>query len=228
MFSDLTAGFILLAAHLGGVFLVYAFSIPFSKPAQPCIALPVSLQKSDNVFAESVQSAVISILCVGGFIAYFCVIAKALENTKLMEIPVFLFSALFSLFHQSPAAVGFVHGLLECTRGCAELAAYGGLFCPALRRFLYNTRRRQYPRSAVRVSQTRRCEDKTFYRNQIAAGASLILPLPALSSDIPLIRNKRQCTYAVFYVGDFFVSKINSLCPKKLHGLITSEQLEIF
>lgn len=128
MFSDLTAGFILLAAHLVGVFLVYAFSIPFSKPAQPCIALPVSLQKHDNVFAESVQSAVISILCVGGFIAYFCVIAKALENTKLMEIPVFLFSALFSLFHQSPAAVGFVHGLLECTRGCAELAAYGGLF----------------------------------------------------------------------------------------------------
>ena len=103
MFSDLTAGFILLAAHLLGIFLVYAFSIPFSKPAQPCKVLPVSFQKSDNVFAESVQSAV-------------------------MEIPVFLFSALFSLFHQGPAAVGFVHGLLECTRGCAELAAYGGLF----------------------------------------------------------------------------------------------------
>ncbi len=128
MFADLKAGFILLAAHLGGIFVVYALFLPFLKPANARENLPVSFQKSDNVFAESIQSAVISILCVGGFIAYFCVIAKALENTKLMEIPVFLFSSLFSLFHQSSAANGFVHGLLECTRGCAELAAYGGFF----------------------------------------------------------------------------------------------------
>lgn len=126
MFSDLKAGFILLAAHLCGVFLVYAFSVPFLKPSKTSDNLPVSLQKSDNVFAESIQNSVISILCVGGFIAYFCVIAKVLENTKLMEIPVFIFSSLFSVFRQSPAANGFVYGLLECTRGCAELAAYGG------------------------------------------------------------------------------------------------------
>ena len=128
MFSDIRAGWILLAAHFGSVFLFYALRAPFLPPADDPAKLPVSSQKSNNVFAESIQGAVISILCVGGFIAYFCVIARALENTKLMEIPVFLLSSFFSLFGAESSARALTYGLLESTRGCAALAAAGGLF----------------------------------------------------------------------------------------------------
>lgn len=125
MFADARAGAVLLASHFCGVFLTAACFLPFLKPAAtPSRPAPL-LTKSTNVFAQSIQSSVIAILCVGGFIAYFCVVARALEKTGLLGLPVSLVAAALAPFGQQSAAEGAVYGLLECTRGCALLSASG-------------------------------------------------------------------------------------------------------
>ena len=120
MFGDIRAGAILLASHLLGVISVCLLLLPFAKPLPPAPAAPKTLYESD-AFGKSVQSSVLSILTVGGFIALFSVFVQAIGDLHA-DAP--LCVVLAPLLGEA-GAHGFAAGLLEATHGCALLAASG-------------------------------------------------------------------------------------------------------
>ena len=123
MFKSAKAGAILLASHILAVLLVCLAFAPFLKPLPE--PPPKKLAPSaDNILYESVYGAVISILCVGGFIAAFYVLSLALADLHILR-PLEKF---FGLFFPQEIADGLCAGLLEATRGCALLASGGEIF----------------------------------------------------------------------------------------------------
>ena len=123
MFGSSKAGVILLASHILTVLLACLAFVPFLKP------LPEPPPKkfapsADNILYESVYGAVISILCVGGFIAAFYVLSLALSDLQILWLP----EKFFGLFFPQEIARGLCAGLLEATHGCALLASGGGIF----------------------------------------------------------------------------------------------------
>lgn len=122
MFRNAKAGAILLASHILAVLLVCLAFVPFLKPL-PEPPTKKRTSSADNILYESVYGAVISILCVGGFIAAFYVLSLALSDLHILQ-PIEKF---FNLFFPQEIAEGLCAGLLEATHGCALLAAGGGL-----------------------------------------------------------------------------------------------------
>ena len=120
MFGDVRAGAVLLASHLLGVITVCLLLLPFSKPLPHAHAAPETLRR-DDVFGRSVQSSVLSVLTVGGFIALFSVLVQAMGDLHA-NAP--LCAVLAPLLGEA-GAHGFAAGLLEATHGCALLAASG-------------------------------------------------------------------------------------------------------
>lgn len=123
MFGSAKAGAILLASHILAVLLVCLALVPLLKP------LPEPPPKkyapsADNILYESVYGAVISILCVGGFIAAFYVLSLALADLHILWLP----EQFFGLLFPQEIAEGLCAGLLEATHGCALLASGGGRF----------------------------------------------------------------------------------------------------
>ena len=123
MLHSAADGAILLAAHFTGVFVSAALFLPFLK--KPVPLPPRQMLQADKSFAENVQSGTISVLCVGGFIAFFCVVAQALEQTGIFALVTKALTLPLSLFGKEEAAKGLAYSLLEATRGCAALAACG-------------------------------------------------------------------------------------------------------
>ena len=117
-------GAILLASHLVTVLLVCLCFLPFVKPL-PERRSPTVRHSADNILQNSVQGAVVSILCVGGFIAFFYVLTQILRSVGALTPIIYLFSFLLAPFGAENAAEGLVYGLLEATHGCAALAASG-------------------------------------------------------------------------------------------------------
>ena len=128
MFGSAKAGAILLASHITAVLLVCLAFVPLLKPLPeppPKKYAPSADNPSaDNILYESVYGAVISILCVGGFIAAFYVLSLALADLHIPWLP----EQLFGLLFPQEIAEGLCAGLLEATHGCALLAAGGGRF----------------------------------------------------------------------------------------------------
>ena len=110
MLGSAAAGGILLASHLIGVFLTAALFLPFLKKPQSA-SFPALNAKAGG-FAENIQSGTISVLCVGGFIAFFCVVAQALD-------------AGFTIV-QVRSKVAGARELIECTRSVADVLAAAG------------------------------------------------------------------------------------------------------
>ena len=135
MFRDPAAGAVLYAAHLAGTVLVCLLALPFTKKLPAQEALPVR-EKADGLLRESVQAAVVSVLCVGGFIVLFSVLIQALTDLRLLALPASLFEWLLAPFGAEAAAEGVAAGLLECTRGCAAVAASGAPLALPLCAFL--------------------------------------------------------------------------------------------
>lgn len=123
MFGDAKAGAILFASHLLGVLLVCLAFLPFLKPL-PASPHCQTDKTADNLLSDSVHGAVVSILCVGGFIAAFYVLFLALSDMRLLT-PV---SNFLSLFFPEQVAEGICAGLLEATQGCARLASTQSIF----------------------------------------------------------------------------------------------------
>ena len=124
MFGSAAAGALLYASHIAGTLLVCLCAMPFAKKLPPRDLAP-PVQNTDGLLRESVHAAVISVLCVGGFIALFCVLTQALNDARLLGVPTALFAKLLSPFGAQGAAQGVAAGLLECTQGCAAIAADG-------------------------------------------------------------------------------------------------------
>ena len=123
MFKSAKAGAILLASHILAVLLVCLAFVPFLKPL-PELPPKKFAPDADNILHESVSGAVVSILCVGGFIAAFYVLSLALSDLHIL----WPLEQFFGLFFPQEIADGLCAGLLEATHGCALLASGGGTF----------------------------------------------------------------------------------------------------
>ena len=91
---------------------------------------------TDGILATSVQSGVLTVLCVGGFIAFFSVLMQALSDLHISAPLEFLFSLPLSAAGSEGAAAGLTAGLLEATQGCASIAASGAPLALPLCAFL--------------------------------------------------------------------------------------------
>lgn len=118
MFNNMRAGAILLTSHLLGVILVCLALMPFAKSI-PSTKKSMLQPRTGDIFGESVQGAVSSILTVGGYIALFFVLSQAADD---LHITAPLIAVLTPLFGKE-GAHGLTTGLLEATHGCALLAA---------------------------------------------------------------------------------------------------------
>ncbi len=117
MFSSAKVGVILLLSHFASIILVgVLFRFLKTPPAKK--KLPV-LQKIDNLLYECMYSSIITILCVGGFIALFYTLSQMLVDLQILTPLV----SLLSLTGLPPSsATAFLQGLVEMTSGCALLS----------------------------------------------------------------------------------------------------------
>lgn len=137
MFGGGKAGAVLLSAHLFGVLAVAlpvllfrnrsAAAEPSPSPAAQrsaarAIRAPQARAPSDTL-GETVREAVLSVLCVGGFIALANVALCAAEDLLLLAPLRALAELCLRPFGAQACAEGIVYGLIEATRGCAALAA---------------------------------------------------------------------------------------------------------
>ena len=137
MFGGGKAGAVLLTAHLFGVLAIALPVLLFRKrsaAAEPspspaaqrsaarAIRAPQARAPSDTL-GETVREAVLSVLCVGGFIALANVALCAAEDLLLLAPPHALAELCLRPFGAQACAEGIVYGLIEATRGCAALAA---------------------------------------------------------------------------------------------------------
>ena len=91
---------------------------------------------TDGILASSVQSGVLTVLCVGGFIAFFFVLMQALSDLHISAPLERLLSFPLSAAGSEGAAAGLTAGLLEATQGCASIAASGAPLALPLCAFL--------------------------------------------------------------------------------------------
>ena len=91
---------------------------------------------TDGILAASVQSGVLTVLCVGGFIAFFFVLMQALSDLHISAPLEWLLSFPLSAADSEGAAAGLTAGLLEATQGCASIAASGAPLALPLCAFL--------------------------------------------------------------------------------------------
>lgn len=144
MFGGGKAGAVLLSAHLFGVLAVAlpvllfrnrsAAAEPSPSPAAQrsaarAIRAPQARAPSDTL-GETVREAVLSVLCVGGFIALANVALCAAEDLLLLAPLRALAELCLCPFGAQACAEGIVYGLIEATRGCAALAAAGATGLP--------------------------------------------------------------------------------------------------
>ena len=110
MYGSASAGWILLVSHLSSVWLV-CFLLRFTAKKTP--VMPPQLRKSNpNLLYDSLWNAVVSVLCVGGFIALFYCFGEMLASLGA-----------FRIFGGNLYAEGTLRGLLEMTTGCNALSA---------------------------------------------------------------------------------------------------------
>lgn len=119
MLGSKTAGWILLAAHALSVLLV-ALIIAFALRKKSNLSYrraPVA----GNVLYDCFYGAVTSVAVAGGFIAFFCVAARAAQDFNLL----YPLERLLLGFTGEEAASAVCRGLIEATAGCAALSATG-------------------------------------------------------------------------------------------------------
>lgn len=142
MFGGGKAGAMLLTAHLFGVLAVAlpvllfrnrsAAAEPSPSPAAQRSAEAAALHRLSaraaapqarepaGTLGETVREAVLSVLCVGGFIAVFYTLSVMLSDGHILAP---LAAGLTLLGVPAETAQGFVQGLVEMTGGCRALAA---------------------------------------------------------------------------------------------------------
>ena len=117
LFGDKRIGYVILAAHvlsslLNG--LVYRGKRAAEKPHSQKAA-----KSPDNVLSESINSAILSVLTVGGYVALMGMAADAFSNLKILDA----LSAPFGLISETAAGIfrSVVISAVEMTRGCLEI-----------------------------------------------------------------------------------------------------------
>lgn len=126
MFGSSGIGFFVLACHylasLGIGLAGARLSIKAKEPASiPLPKLKTPRKPFGQILGESVQSAMETIVVVGGFIILFCVIARILDILGLFEIKEWLLAPILPEAMEIPLR-GLAIGLIEITNGAAALA----------------------------------------------------------------------------------------------------------
>ncbi len=116
MYQNKTYGYIMLLSHLLSSMLVGVIfrKLPDNGPIAPLF----NDKDYDAILYESIYSAVISVLIVGGFIAVFYTFSEMADNLKLL-LPLQKF---LSLFLGEDLANATAVGLIECTKGAMMLS----------------------------------------------------------------------------------------------------------
>lgn len=130
MFGDKTLGIKIFSAH---ALAVLVFSLIYSKLKKKCGDLPEKpVNKGGNLLYDTFYGAVVSVAVTGGFIAFFYVVARFLQDFGILY-PVENF---LSLFMERSAAKAVCVGLAEATSGCRLLAESSAPFKGAIAGFL--------------------------------------------------------------------------------------------
>lgn len=118
---DKTAGLIMLFSHLisaltvGVIFRNYGDKSCVTN-IKPCFT------KTESVLYDSIYNSVISVLCVGGFIAVFFTLSKILTDFKILYPLEIFFENILAFLGVEGVGKAFSVGLIECTLGCFELS----------------------------------------------------------------------------------------------------------
>ena len=120
MFNSNKFGLLLFLTHILSAIIV-GFIYSFTNKKQEkgnefCAPLP---KNADNILYDSVYSAVISILIVGGLITVFYVLTEVLITLNVLSP---LVSLLEKFFNSKELAQSLVFGLFECTRALKVLS----------------------------------------------------------------------------------------------------------
>ena len=120
MFKSPLFGILLFVANvLSAVATGFVFSF-YKRKDKSCGESQFSVQNADNVLYESVYSAVISVLVVGGMITIFYLITEILVSLNILTPITDVLSRIFS----SPVkANATCYGFFECTRGLRILSS---------------------------------------------------------------------------------------------------------
>lgn len=130
MFSDKTAGMVMLCAHVLSVFsigAIYCFASKRGQTSKEALVRP-----NPNVLYDAFYSAVISVLVAGGFICFFYTLSAVISDYNLL-LP--LQYALTNALGEA-AAAAVCKGIIEATGGCAALGASGSALALPLAGFL--------------------------------------------------------------------------------------------
>ncbi len=123
MFNSVAFGACLFVCHaLSAITVGLIFSFYKRNDTPTLHTNVIAPQKMDNLLYETVYSAVISALVVGGMITLFYLITEILIATNLL-CP--LINALSLVTGNEQTAKGIVLGALECTRGLKSVATVG-------------------------------------------------------------------------------------------------------
>ena len=119
-FNSTIFGIALFCCHLTCAILV-GIIFSFYKRKDKCISFtPIAVKNVDNVLYESVYSAVISTLVVGGLITLFYLLTEILLSINLLTPIIDLLNAVIK---NETVARSIVIGFFECTRGIKTLSA---------------------------------------------------------------------------------------------------------
>lgn len=92
------------------------------KLKKPICEKPVFLTDRNIEIDKTMQSAIFSILAVGGYICLFNLISDVLIDYRIIEFAANIFGKIFTLIHISPKlAYGNLLAFIEVTRGAKEL-----------------------------------------------------------------------------------------------------------
>lgn len=116
MFGDKLLGLKIFIAHTLAVVIFSLIYCRFCKKTQYISAKPV--KTNGNVLYDSFYGAIISVAVAGGFIAFFYVVAQAMQDFFILA-PI---KSFFQLFMDEGAANALSLGLAEVTTGCKFLA----------------------------------------------------------------------------------------------------------
>ena len=123
-FNSFRFGVLLLCAHLVSSVIV-GFIFSFYKRGDKPIEKVYSPSQVDNLFFESVFSAINSCLFIGGVITLFTLVNKMLLDLGVLALPLAFFDKILANKHLSQ---GLVFGLIECTSGIIALGKGGITF----------------------------------------------------------------------------------------------------
>lgn len=126
MLGDKNLGFLLYGVHIiSGIIC----GVIFRGKAQSSPPLLMKKQNADQILNKAMLESALSLLCVGGFITVFYILAHILQDIgALLPLEMFLKLIFLPFSNSGAAAKPMSVGLVEMTLGCELLSAQSGTF----------------------------------------------------------------------------------------------------